>query len=253
MAGTTPNGQRERLHTIEQRMQADGSVRIDELAASLRVSEMTIRRDLDELESLGVARRVRGGAVAIGPEPFAARHRHNAKAKAVIAAKLLGLLPDRGTVAFDASTTVHRLAAELDGARDLFVLTNGIDTFQVLNESPGITVSVTGGRLEPRTGSLVGPIATRSAQEFLFDVFICSATALDPELGSSESSLAEADVKQAIATTSSHIVLAVDHTKLGTRAQARMLRPHEFDVLVTDLDPDDQRLDAYRDRVREVR
>lgn len=253
MAGVSPNGQYERLHIIERRMQTEGSVRIDELATALHVSEMTIRRDLDELERLGVARRVRGGAVAIGPERFAERHRHNAKSKAVIAAKLRELLPDRGTVAFDASTTVHRLAAELDGARDLFVLTNGIDTFQVLGETPGIATTLTGGRLEPRTGSLVGPIATRTAQEFLFDVFVCSATSLDPDLGSSESSLAEADVKRAIASTSARIVLAADHSKLGTRAQTRMFRPQEIDVLVTDLDPQDQRLMPYRDRIREVR
>jgi DeoR family transcriptional regulator, fructose operon transcriptional repressor len=253
MAAVTPNSQYERLHTIERLMQTDGSVRIDELATSLHVSEMTIRRDLDELERLGVARRVRGGAVAIGPERFAERHRHHAKAKAVIAAKLRELLPDRGTVAFDASTTVHRLATELDGARDLFVLTNGIDTFQVLGDTPGIDATLTGGRLEPRTGSLVGPIATRAAQEFLFEVFVCSATSLDPDLGSSESSLAEAEVKRAIATTSSRIVLAADHSKLGTRAQTRMFRPQEIDVLVTDLDPDDDRLMPYRDRLPEVR
>ena len=253
MAAVTPNGQHERLHIIEQRIHADGSVRIDELATALQVSEMTIRRDLDELERLGVARRVRGGAVAIGPERFAERHRHNAKAKAVIAAKLQELLPDRGTVAFDASTTVHRLAAELDGARDLFVLTNGIDTFQALGDTPGISTTLTGGRLEPRTGSLVGPIATRTAQAFLFDVFICSATAVDPEFGSSESSLAEADVKRAIAATSGRVILAVDHSKLGTRAQARMFRLQEIAVLVTDLDPHDQRLDVYHDHVREVR
>lgn len=253
MADVSPNGQYERLHAIERRMQTDGSVRIDELATALHVSEMTIRRDLDELERLGVARRVRGGAVAIGPERFAERHRHNAKAKAVIAAKLRELLPDRGTVAFDASTTVHRFAAELDGARDLFIVTNGIDTFQVLGETPGIVTTLTGGRLEPRTGSLVGPIATRAAQEFLFEVFICSATALDPDLGSSESSLAEADVKRAIATTSSRIVVAADHSKLGTRAQTRMFRPQEIDVLVTDLDPDDPRLMPYRELLPEVR
>ena len=46
-------------------------MRIDRLATEFGVSEMTIRRDLDELEALGVARRIRGGAVATGPEPFA--------------------------------------------------------------------------------------------------------------------------------------------------------------------------------------
>ena len=84
-------------------------MRIDRLATEFGVSEMTIRRDLDEPEALGVARRIRGGAVAMGPEPFAERHRHNARAKARIAGKLLDLVPNRGTIAFDASSTVYRL------------------------------------------------------------------------------------------------------------------------------------------------
>ncbi len=231
---------------IEQRIRENGSVRIDELAVHLGVSEMTIRRDLDELEALGTARRVRGGAVAVGPEPFSERHRHNARAKARIADRLLDLIPDHGTVAFDASSTVYRLATRLDGARDLVVVTNGLDTFQSLNGKAGIVATLTGGSVEPRTGSLVGPVAIRGAEAFLFDAFVCSAAALDPSLGSSEASLEEAEVKRALSSRSGRIILAVDHTKLGTRAQARMFGLDEIDLLVTDLDPDDRALDPYR-------
>jgi DeoR family fructose operon transcriptional repressor len=225
-------------------------VRIDQLAVELGVSEMTVRRDLDELEALGVARRVRGGAVAVGPEPFAERHRHNARAKSRIADKLLELIPDRGIIAFDASSTVYRLATRLDGARDLVVVTNGLDTFQGLGGKAGVVATLTGGSVEPRTGSLVGPVAIRSAGDYLFDVFVCSAAALDPTVGSSEASLEEAHVKRALSSASSRIVLAVDHTKLGTRAQARMFTLDEIDLLVTDLEPDDERLDPYRRQVK---
>jgi DeoR family fructose operon transcriptional repressor len=241
------NTPHQRLDQIEQRLRELGAVRIDGLAVEFGVSEMTIRRDLDELEALGVARRVRGGAVAVGPEPFAERHRHNARAKARIADKLLGLIPDRGTVAFDASTTVYRLAATLEGARDLLVVTNGLDTFQSLTGKSGVGATLTGGSVEPRTGSLVGPVAVRSAEEFMFDVLVCSSAALDPELGSSEASLEEAEVKRAFSRTSRRIVLALDHSKLGTRAQARMFTIEEIDILVTDLDPTDPRLEPYRD------
>ncbi len=253
MVAVAANGPHERLRLIQELINEQGSVRIDALANSFGVSEMTIRRDLDELETLGVARRVRGGAVAVGPEPFASRHRHNARAKGVIADKLTELVPDRGTIALDASSTVYRLAADLDGARDLVVVTNGLDTFHGLDGKSGISAVLTGGEREPRTDSLVGPIATRIATDFLFDVFVCSAAALDPTLGSSEASLAEAEVKRALATTSGRIVLAVDHTKLGTRGQARLFRLDAIDVLVTDLDPDDARMTPYVAAGMEVR
>ena len=245
----TFNSPEERLGVVRDLVAERGAVRIDELAADFGVSEMTIRRDLDELEALGVARRVRGGALALGPEPFAQRHRHNARAKARIAEKLLPLLPVSGTVAFDASTTIYRLAASLELARDLVVVSNGLDTFNTLVGKPGITASLSGGTQEPRTGSLVGPMAVRAVESYLYDVFVCSAAALDHELGSSEAALAESEVKRAFSQTSRRIILAVDQSKLGTRAQARMFELEQLDLLVTDLDPDDPRLNDYRGRV----
>ena len=246
MVAVVPEGPHQRLEMIQDRLSEQGSVRIGDLAVTFGVSEMTIRRDLDELEALGLARRVRGGAVAVGPEPFAARHRHNARAQGRIAEKLRQFVPDRGTIALDASSTVYRLAADLHGARDLVVVSNGLDTFQSLEGKAGISAVLTGGTREPRTGSLVGPVASRSAQDFLFDLFICSAAALDPSVGSSEASLAEAEVKRALAANSGRVILAADHSKLGTRAQARMFRLDDLDVLVTDLDPGDDRLAPYR-------
>lgn len=242
----------ERIGEMRDLIAARGAVRIDQLARDFGVSEMTIRRDLDELEALGFARRVRGGAIALGPEPWEQRHQHNARAKARIADKLLPMVPASGTVAFDASTTIYRLAASIETARDLVVVTNGWDTFHSMRGTPGVTASLTGGTEEPRTGSLVGPMAVRAAQAFLYDVFFSSAAALDLEFGSSEAALAESEVKRAFSRTSNRIILAVDHSKLGTRAQARVFDFEQVGLLVTDLDPSDTRLDRYRECVEIV-
>lgn len=239
----------ERLEEVRGLIAKHGAVRIDQLATDFGVSEMTIRRDLDELETLGLARRVRGGAIALGPEAWEQRHQHNARAKAKISEKLLPMVPRAGTVAFDASTTIYRLAASIETARDLNVVTNGWDTFHSMKGTAGVSASLTGGSEEPRTGSLVGPMAVRAAQSFLYDIFFSSAAALDPELGSSEAALAESEVKWAFSQTSNRIVLAVDHSKLGTRAPARVFDFEDIDLLITDLDPDDRRLDPYRNLV----
>lgn len=240
----------ERLGEMRDLIAEHGTVRIDQLAVDFGVSEMTVRRDLDELEALGLARRVRGGAIALGPEAWEQRHQHNARAKAKIAEKLLPLVPSSGIVALDASTTIYRLATAIERARDLVVVTNGWDTFHSMRGTPGITATLTGGSEEPRTGSLVGPMAIRAAQGFLYDTLFSSAAALDPDFGSSEAALAESEVKRAFSQTSNRIVLAVDQSKLSTRAQARVFDFEQIDLLVTDLDPTDARLDPYRDVVQ---
>jgi DeoR family fructose operon transcriptional repressor len=239
----------ERLRWLGERLDQDGSVAIFEAAATLGVSEMTIRRDLAELEGRGTARRVRGGAKAVGPQPFAERRSTMARAKGRIAAKLTTLVPTTGAVILDASSTVMRFAAGLREARDLSVLTNGPDTFDALRERTGVTPLLTGGRLEPRTGSLVGPLACWTVAQFAAEYFVTSAAALDPVTGALEASIEEADVKRAMANGAEHVVLAVDASKLGRRALAVGLEWDHVDLLVTDLTPDDARLAPYRNVV----
>jgi DeoR family fructose operon transcriptional repressor len=236
----------ERLARIRGLLDRDGRVRIAPLAVELEVSEMTIRRDLQELEAMGCARRVRGGAMAVGPEPFADRHRHRARAKAQIAAKLVRMVPSTGSIGIDASSTLLRLANSLAGGRDLIVVTNALETFRALSGKAGITAHCTGGTLEPRTGSLVGPLACRGATQVLLQRFFMSAASIDPVIGPSETSLDEAEVKRAFVGVAAEVVLAVDSSKLSTRATGMSVGWERIDMLVTELDPTDERLDPYR-------
>ena len=236
-----------RLDWIRQRLDDHGQVRIADTAAELEVSEMTIRRDLQELEARGVARRVRGGAVAVGPMAFADRHKSRARAKARIAAKLLDLVPATGAIGLDASSTLLRLATAIDSGRDLVVLTNGWETFHALQGKAGVTALLSGGELDARTGSLVGPIAGRAAGSLLLSRLFISAAAADPESGPSEPCLEEAEVKRSMAAVAGEVVLAVDSTKLGARSVATSVAWDDIGLLVTELDPADARLAAYRE------
>jgi DeoR family fructose operon transcriptional repressor len=240
----------ERMRWLGERLAASGAVTIADAARQLSVSEMTIRRDLTELEERGSVRRVRGGARAIGPLTFAARHARMARAKSRIAAKLANLIPATGAIAFDASSTVMRVAADLANrrgvARDLIVFTNGPDTFAALQNQPGVEPQLTGGRLGSRTGSLVGPLACRAASQLAVQVFFTSAAALDPLTGALEATLEEAEVKRTLASAADRVVLAADSSKLGMRAVVVGLEWEEIDLLVTELDPADDRLAQYR-------
>ncbi len=238
-----------RLEWIRKELDARGQIRIADAATELRVSEMTIRRDLQELEAHGVARRVRGGAIAVGPLALADRQKSRSRAKARIAAKVLALVPVTGAVGIDASSTLLRLASALERGRDLSVLTNGPDTFYALQGKTGITALVTGGERDPRTGSLIGPIACRSAATLLLSHLFISAAAVDPTLGPSEPSLEEAEVKRAMAAVAGEVVLAADSTKLGARSVATSIAWEDISLLVTELDPHDGRLDGYRELV----
>jgi DeoR family fructose operon transcriptional repressor len=239
----------DRLERICDEVDAHGRVRVSDLAAELAVSEMTIRRDLDVLAEQGRVRRVRGGALALGPQRFSERYGVQARAKERVAAKLLALVPESGALGMDASSTLQRLASSITGARQLTVTTNGLEAFGALRERSGVTVLLTGGQHDPRTDSLVGPLAARAARGLSLERLFVSAAGLTPE-GTTEATLEEAEIKAALADVSAEVVLAIDHTKLGRAGLARCLPLGTIDFLVTDLDPDDERLRPYRDIVK---
>jgi DeoR family transcriptional regulator, fructose operon transcriptional repressor len=240
----------ERRTAILSGLNRDGAVQLDRVAADLGVSAMTIRRDLDELESEGLLRRVRGGAVLFaGPQPFGERQAVRSRAKSAIAAKALELIPESGAIALDASTTAGTIGRSIGIRSGLTVATNSHDNFGALRANQGVTPVLVGGEAEETTGSFVGLIACQAAASMLYQRFFVSASAVDPEHGTSEVSLAESQVKHAFAERAREVVLCVDSSKLGHQSVALSFAFSEISIMVTELPPADPRLDPYRDRV----
>lgn len=241
----------ERRKWLLQQLQADRAVSLVDAAKNLGVSEMTVRRDLSDMEKTGVARRVRGGAVYNGPVSFQGREREHGEAKHAIAEKLLPFVPQRGVIAMDSSTTMHRLARLISERDDLVVVTNGLVTFQVLHDRPGVTPILTGGATDRRSDSLIGPVATAFLESMRFVGFFSSAAAVDPA-ATYEDTLEEADIKRAFARSSSRVFVGVHAQKLDQAATAQAVRTNRVGVLATELEPSCEQLAPYRDSVPDV-
>ncbi|MBF4573085.1 DeoR/GlpR transcriptional regulator [Herbiconiux sp. VKM Ac-1786] len=223
-----------------------GGLPLAEAAELWDVHPMTIRRDFELLESAGRVRRVRGGVVPVQADPFAARQAQNVRAKERIAAKILPLLPAGAAVGLDSSTTAFVVAEALPAEHPLTVVTNGLAAFEALSRKPGVRGYLTGGEREEQNLSLVGALTESAFSAFHFDVAVVSALGLHAGSGTSESTLAQAAVKDALARASATVVLALDASKLESRARVRSLGLDRVDVLVTELDPADARLAPYR-------
>lgn len=240
---------RARLDWLRARLEGRGEIRTEDAVKRLRVSGMTIRRDILALESQGEAHRVRGGAVAVGPATFTDRSRVSARAKARIAEKLLELVPETGAIALDSSSTVACLARAITSARDLIVVTNSADSFAALQGKPGVRPVLTGGERDPRTTSLLGPTASFVARRFTYRVVFFSASAVHADRGAMEPLPEEADIVRAFASGARRTVLAADATKLGTEDTAVSLDWTEIDLLATNLAPASRRLERFRKAV----
>jgi len=250
MAVTSSTDSEERRAVLLGILERDNIIKITESAESMGVSAMTIRRDLLDLESEGLLRRVRGGAISvIGPRPYDERQSVNSRAKDLIAEKALALVPRVGSVAFDASTTVGTLAARVGPRSGLVASTNCYPTYAALKGTPGVTPILIGGETEESTDTFVGPLAVQAAESLRYARFFSSASAVDASFGTTEVSLAEAQMKQSFARVSKDVVLCLDSSKLEQEATASGLALNRITVLITELAPDDARLDAFRGAV----
>jgi DeoR/GlpR family transcriptional regulator of sugar metabolism len=244
-----------RLTGLIEALQRDGRVDIAAMAAEFGTAEMTIRRDLDRMVALGMARRVRGGATSLltrGQElPFALRVVEHGEAKVRLAAAVAEMVGDGEAVVLDSGTTTVEIARALVG-RHLTVMPLSLHAAAVLCEHPWPRVLVPGGETRPGELAMVGPLALASIGSLCFDTAVVSCCGLSDGRVTTHD-LGDRAVKQAIIGASSRTVLVADSSKFRQSAMAVVGSADTFDVLVTDTDAPPDALEALRAAGVEVR
>ncbi|MDR1745027.1 MAG: DeoR/GlpR family DNA-binding transcription regulator [Planctomycetota bacterium] len=230
----------ERRQKIIDKLRAEQKVFVAELAGSLRVTQETIRRDLEKLEAKGLLQRSHGGAVLLAPGnedlSFARRTADNYDLKQMIAVKAAGLVSDGSSIMADSSSTVLALFELLSTRRELTVITNSV---KILNDFAGANLNLVscGGELRAHSLSLVGSAACRTLSTYNVDLAIFSCKGLDRDRGVTESNEPEAFVKQVMAKQAKRVVLLADHTKFDHVVLANALTWTDIDCVITDVQP----------------
>src|SRR6266545_6274157 len=233
--GITPERRREQILAY---LSAHDRTPVSELSQVLGVSEVTVRKDLDVLESQGVLMRVHGGAVVSGRGRlelyFAAREQEHLEEKRRIAQTAAALITSGQRIFLDASTSALQVARLIKDREDLVVVTNGLYTALELNFCEGITTIVVGGTMRRRSSSLVGSLNYNSVQRLRVDIGLFGARGLTARDGLMESEIEEAQLKQQMVSAASLVVGIVDSSKFGGMAFSAFALPHEIDRIITD-------------------
>jgi DeoR family fructose operon transcriptional repressor len=233
----------ERRRRILERMRSGEAVKVADLSAELGVSEVSIRRDLRELERSGLLARTHGGALpaeGTTTEPtFAEKTTRNRAEKIAIARLAASLVQDGESIILDAGTTTREIARQLRQRRNLTVITNAFHVAAELGDCPGIEVIVTGGAVKGNTLALVGPVAEQTLEGINVDRVFLGANGIDLERGITTPTQLEAAVKRKMIAAARQVILVADHTKFGKVAFATIGPITRAHVLVTDqgLDP----------------
>lgn len=227
--------QREQAILLE--LEASGRVMVNELAKRFGVSTVTVRKDLDALETRSLLRRIRGGAVSAGPTDegaFAIRLRHSTEAKKAIAKSAAALVRHGDVIAMDSSTTCFYLAHELLDRHHLVVVTNGLRTANLFMERSTAMVLMPGGTLRRSAGSMVGPIGDILAGRGKIEKGFFGVVGLSTQHGLMDIVVEEAQTKAFLATACRKVYGVFDSTKSGRFALHSFAAVDQVDGLYTD-------------------
>ncbi|ERL09468.1 DeoR/GlpR family DNA-binding transcription regulator [Olsenella profusa] len=231
----------ERQEQMKQYIQAADRVTVAELSGHWGITEETVRRDLDKLESQGSVTRVHGGAiwngfVDTGGEHFVRRHKINAREKGYIALKAAEVIHPCETIIADASSTVLEALKAVGDERRLTVITNSSKICDGSFE-PAYNLICTGGIYNWKSLSFQGESALESIRKYRVDLAILGCKALDLDLGVMDSYESEAVVKRVMVEQADKVAILADHTKFDKVALLKLMDLGDISYIITDREP----------------
>ena len=251
----------ERRTMIQDLLAQQPAVVISKLAERFGTSEMTIRRDLDELEARGVCQRIHGGAMSLRVlqhqnvpyPPFPARRMSQVREKAAIGRLAATMVQPGEIIAIDSGTTAANLAYALRDRGPLTVVTNSMRVMEQIYDVTSITLISCGGTLSVETMtagggdlSFVGPIGVATLGGFRPSKAFVSTTGITVTDGISDASLFQVEVKRTLMEISAEVILIADHTKFGRVAGFIVAEAGSIHKIVTDTAAPQDDVEALR-------
>jgi len=222
-----------------------GFMSVSDIAEETGVSEITIRRDLTELERSGTIRRTHGGALIarngavniydIREPTFEARRRRNSDAKIRIARAAARFVRPGHTIALDTGSTTLELTRFLGEAADLRIITNNTRAASLLAETTH-PVYLPGGRIRGRELSICGASAASFVSSYHYDILFLGLSGIS-ETGLFDYSPEDCEIKRAFIQRSDRIVALCDASKFNRQAMVRIGGLNEIHYLIVDTAP----------------
>ena len=228
----------ERRRAILEILKREGRVLVQDLTKRFGTSQVTIRKDLEDLHAHGLIHRTHGGALPAREgalEDPALREKQNVhrKEKLLIAKEAVRMVQEGQVVILDSGTTTTEIAKALRDFRNLTIVTNAVN---IASELAGTTVEVilTGGTLRKNSFSLVGPIAEETLHRLNADLLFLGVDGFDVHYGLSTPNLPEAKVNRVMVDISRRAVAVCDSSKFGRRSLSLIVSPSALHAVITD-------------------
>ena len=228
----------ERRQHILELIQKQGRALVSDLSEQLGISQITIRKDLDYLQSKGVIQRSHGGALRIQSSTLVdpslqEKQKHNFREKERIAAAATKLVEEGQCIILDSGTTTTAVAERLKRFKQLTVITNAVNIAAEL-AGTDFEVILVGGTMRKNSFSLVGPLAEDNLEEMHADILFLGVDGFDLEVGITTPNFLESRVNRAMVKAARHVVAVCDSSKFSRRSLSRIVPPGAIHHVITD-------------------
>lgn len=248
-----PNKRREKIIEF---LQEDGSAKVADLAKLFKVTEVTVRQDLEKLEKQGLITREHGGAFLKNMEAHVKSvslvHQENLEKKETIALKCLEFIESGDTIILDSGSTTTEIAKKLVGYKNLTVITNALNIALMLGTEPGIEVIMTGGEFKPPTLSLTGQKAADFFKGLNVQKLFLATAGISLKSGLTYPSISDLVVKKAMIEAADITYLVADSTKIGKSALASLGALSLIDYIITDSGMEEKDKQVFKNHEIEV-
>ena len=229
---------KQRKEKILELLQEDGSAKVIDLARIFKVTEVTIRQDLEKLDREGLVTREHGGVHLKNFQDqvrtFSLIHQENLKKKEIIAQKCLDYIQPGDAIILDSGSTTTEIAKLIANYNGLTVITNALNIALILGANPNIEVVMTGGEFKPPTLSLTGQKAADFFTGLNVQKLFLATAGISLKSGLTYPSLSDLVVKKAMIDAAETTYLVADSTKIGKSSFASLGALSLIDYIITD-------------------
>lgn len=241
----------ERHKTILELLREFGSVDVGDLSSRLKVSTVTIRKDLDLMEDKKLLYRTHGGAILADPyiatRKVSEKEKLRPEVKRRIGLKAAELLSPQDALIIASGTTVQAFARCIENMK-MTVITSAMNVAMELIDKPDIEIIQLGGVIRHSSASAVSEYAVRMLDNFSCSKLFLGVDGIDPEYGLSTTHLQEAILNRAMIAAATKTIVLADSSKFGRRGFSKICNMSDIDQVITDSGISSKMLNALEEQ-----
>jgi len=228
----------ERHNTILELLKQRGSILVSDLAEILKVSSVTIRKDLTLLEEKKMLYRTHGSAILINPyindRNVSEKEKLNPEEKQAIGKAAASLIIPDDSIIIASGTTMFFLAREIRPSDHLTVITSSINVTSILARQHNIDIIQLGGLVRNSSVSVVSEYAVKMLENFSCSKLFIGVDGIDPNYGLTTTNLLEASLNRAMIQAAQKTIVLTDSSKFGRRGFGKICGLEAIDQIITD-------------------